>query len=324
MKKVSFIDLFCGIGGFRYALNAAGYHCVFSSDIDKDARTTYQANFGDIPDGDITAITAENIPPHQILCGGFPCQPFSISGNQYGFADARGTLLYEILRIAGTHQPEVLFLENVRNYLTHAGGKTLATTLTLIKNVGYNVFYKILNASDFGVPQKRERLYFVCFRKDLDVADFAFPPPVNLDVAVEDILLPPSGASLDDLVVERKDLRMSDKIDYPRKNRPLRIGTVGKGGQGERVYSAKGHAITLSAFGGGIGAKTGMYWIDGKIRRLHPRECARLMGFPEDFKLHARKNVSYKQFGNSVAIPVVRKIFEEVQKSLNSHSQKAA
>ena len=147
------------------------------------------------------------IPNFDLLFAGFPCQPFSISGNQYGFADARGTLLYEILRIAGTHQPEVLFLENVRNYLTHAGGKTLATTLTLIENVGYNVFYKILNASDFGVPQKRERLYFVCFRKDLGVADFAFPSPVNLDVAVEDILLPPGGASLDDLVIERKDLQ---------------------------------------------------------------------------------------------------------------------
>ena len=324
MKKVSFIDLFCGIGGFRYALDAAGYNCVFSSDIDKDARATYQANFGTIPDGDITAIPPRNIPPHQILCGGFPCQPFSISGNQYGFADARGTLLYEILRIAGSHQPDVLFLENVRNYLSHAGGKTMATTLSLMENAGYTVYYKVLNASDFGVPQKRERLYFVCFRKDLGVTDFTFPSPVSLDVAVEDILFPSGDPSLDDLVIERKDLRMADQLDQPRRNRPLRIGTVGKGGQGERVYSVKGHAITLSAFGGGIGAKTGMYWIDGKIRRLHPRECARLMGFPEDFKLHARKNVSYKQFGNSVAIPVVRKIFEEVQNRLNNPSQQAA
>lgn len=324
MKKVSFVDLFCGIGGFRYALDAAGYNCVFSSDIDKDARATYQANFGTIPDGDITAIPPRNIPPHQILCGGFPCQPFSISGNQYGFADARGTLLYEILRIAGSHQPDVLFLENVRNYLSHAGGKTMATTLALMENAGYTVYYKVLNASDFGVPQKRERLYFVCFRKDLGVTDFTFPSPVSLDVAVEDILFPSGDPSLDDLVIERKDLRMADQLDHPRRNRPLRIGTVGKGGQGERVYSVKGHAITLSAFGGGIGAKTGMYWIDGKIRRLHPRECARLMGFPEDFKLHARKNVSYKQFGNSVAIPVVRKIFEEVQNRLNNPSQQAA
>ena len=132
------------------------------------------ANFGESPVGDITKIEASVIPEHQILCGGFPCQPFSISGNQGGFQDARGTLLYEILRIADYHQPEVLFLENVRNYESHAGGKTLATTLCLIEKAGYEPFTKVLNASEYGVPQKRERLYFVCFRRDLGISKFNF------------------------------------------------------------------------------------------------------------------------------------------------------
>jgi DNA (cytosine-5)-methyltransferase 1 len=324
MEKLSFIDLFCGIGGFRYALESEGHRCVFSSDLDKDARETYRSNFGDSPSGDITKIKSIDIPNHQVICGGFPCQPFSISGNQNGFADARGTLLYEILRIAKVHRPQVLFLENVKNYLSHAGGKTLITTVNLLKRVGYDVFYKVLNASNFGVPQKRERLYFVCFRKDLRVSHFPFPTPSSSNVAVEDILLAPDDSVLEGLFIERKDMRLATEVDLPREDRPLRIGTVGKGGQGERIYSPKGHAITFSAFGGGIGARTGMYLIDGKIRRLHPRECARAMGFPEGFKLHARRNVCYKQFGNSVAIPVVRQIFAKVQTTLISNSQKAA
>ena len=324
MEKLKFIDLFCGIGGFRLSLESFGHHCVFSSDSDKDARETYIANFGESPVGDITKIEASVIPEHQILCGGFPCQPFSISGNQGGFQDARGTLLYEILRIADYHQPEVLFLENVRNYESHAGGKTLDTTLSLMEKAGYEPFTKVLNASDFGIPQKRERLYFVCFRKDLGVSNFQFPEPIQSDVAVEDVLLPEGDPALQSLIIKREDLSLIKQLPETRSNRPLRIGTVGKGGQGERVYSPKGHAITLSAFGGGIGARTGMYLINESVRRLHPRECARLMGFPESFQLHDRRNVSYKHFGNSVAIPVVVKIFKEIQKSLSEAHLKAA
>jgi DNA (cytosine-5)-methyltransferase 1 len=170
------------------------------------------------------------------------------------------------------------------------------------------------------VAQKRERVYFVCFRKELGIEDFSFPEPSDEDVAVEDILLPEGDRRLDDLIIERSDLRLKEKLPDERENRPLRIGTVGKGGQGERVYSPKGHAITLSAFGGGIGAKTGMYLIDGQIRRLHPEECRRLMGFPEGFQLHERSNVSYKQFGNSVSVPVVREIFKSIEQALETQS----
>ncbi|MDG0963987.1 MAG: DNA cytosine methyltransferase [Opitutales bacterium] len=324
MGKVNYIDLFCGVGGFRHALNSPNTRCVFSSDIDPDARLIYGQNWGEIPAGDISQVEVAEIPAHDVLCGGFPCQPFSISGNQGGFEDARGTLLHEILRIARHHQPRVLFLENVKNFLGHADGKTLATTLRLLNQVGYDVHYSLLNASYYGVAQKRERVYFVCFRKDLGITDFQFPKPSDEDVAVEDIVLPGNDPRLDDLIIERTDLRMKENLPADRENRTLRIGTVGKGGQGERVYSPKGHAITLSAFGGGIGAKTGMYLMDGKIRRLHPEECRRLMGFPDGFKLHDRPNVSYKQFGNSVAVPVVRKIFQSTLHALTAATRQAA
>ena len=324
MMKISFIDLFCGIGGFRSALESVNAECVFSSDIDPHAREIYQKNWGDEPYGDIKKIEPVSIPAHDILCAGFPCQPFSISGNRGGFSDARGTLLYEILRISRHHNPKVLFLENVKNYLSHENGKTMDTTIQLLNELGYQVYYSLLNASRYGVPQKRERVYFVCFRKELGVEDFSFPEPSNEDLAVEDILLPKGDPRLDNLIIQRTDLRLKEKIPTGRESRPLRIGTVGKGGQGERVYSPKGHAITLSAFGGGIGARTGMYLIDGQIRRLHPEECRRLMGFPNGFKLHDRPNVSYKQFGNSVAVPVVGRIALSIFNTLKECYLRAA
>ena len=323
-KSLRFIDLFCGIGGFRQALEGCGHSCVFSSDWDKDARLTYRENYGESPFGDLTEAKVEEIPTHDVLCAGFPCQPFSISGNQVGFADARGTLLYEILRVARHHRPRALFLENVKNYLGHDSGRTLETTLGLLDKEGYRVYYNVLNASRFGVPQKRERIYFVCLRKDLELSEFQFPEPTDECIALEELLLPSDDPRLDDLIIERSDLRWNSELHPDRENRPLRIGTVGKGGQGERVYSPKGHAITLSAYGGGIGAKTGMYFVDGRVRRLHPVECRRLMGFPEDFVLHPRRNVCYRQFGNSVVVPVVRKIFQSIERTLDIPSLCAA
>ena len=176
---MKFIDLFCGIGGFRVALEELGHQCVFSSDSDKDARYTYQKNYSEMPSGDITRISSEEIPKHQVLCGGFPCQPFSISGNQGGFDDARGTLLHEILRVARHRRPKILFLENVKNYLRHDGGKTLETTVRLLEMANYEVYFQLLNASRYGVAQKRERVYFVCFRKDLNITTFRFPSPLD-------------------------------------------------------------------------------------------------------------------------------------------------
>ena len=316
MKKLKFIDLFCGIGGFRLALEMRGHQCLFSSDWDPHAQLVYHQNYGDCPVGDITQYPGNDIPGHDLLCGGFPCQPFSISGNQKGFKDTRGTLLHEILRIARESRPKVLLLENVRNYLNHNGGQTMAVTLELLKSAEYQVYFRTLNSSDFGVPQKRERLFFVCFHKDITAEKFSFPEPKKEDVALEDILLPENDPRLEELIVRRDDLVLKNELPTRRENRPLRIGTVGKGGQGERVYSVKGHAITLSAFGGGIGAKTGMYLVNNNVRRLHPVECQRIMGFPDNFILHEKTNVCYKQFGNSVVVPVVSALLEEIEKTL--------
>ncbi len=323
-KRMRFVDLFCGIGGFRQALEELGHECVFSSDLDKDARLTYEENYGESPSGDLTQIVASSIPRHQVLCGGFPCQPFSISGNLGGFEDARGTMLHEILRIARHHQPQILLLENVKNYRVHEAGKTLETTLRLLDEAGYDSFHEVLNASRFGVPQKRERIYFVCLRKDLKVSEFAFPKPSDDIVCLEDSLLPVGDPRLDGLFIERKDVRMSLELPKSPENKPLRIGTLGKGGQGERIYSALGHAVTLSAFGGGVGAKTGIYLVPGGIRRLHPEECRRIMGFREGFRLHPSQNVSFRQFGNSVVVPVIRKIFESVEDCLEKRNLEAA
>src|ERR1035437_6714939 len=178
MKKFTFIDLFSGIGGFREALQQLGGNCVFSSECDNDAQDVYERNFNERPFGDITKILENTIPIHDVLCAGFPCQSFSISGNRKGFEDkTRGTLFYDIIRITKYHQPKVLFLENVKNIITHSGGTTLKIILSSLDEIGYNVSYKVINASEFGVPQARERVYFICTRKDLGDIKFEFPTP---------------------------------------------------------------------------------------------------------------------------------------------------
>ncbi len=322
--QLKFIDLFCGIGGFRQAMGGINATCVFSADWDAHVQSVYRENYGETPVGDIKKLSTDDVPKHDILCGGFPCQPFSISGNQHGFKDGRGTLLHEILRIARAAKPAVLFLENVKNYLTHDSGSTMRRTIELIQESGYSVFHDMVDSSGFGVPQKRVRLFFVCFRKDLDINEFSFPEPFNEDVALEDILLASDDPRLSSLWIDRNDFRMKAELPVERESKPLRIGTIGKGGQGERVYSTKGHAVTLSAFGGGIGAKTGMYLVDGKIRRLHPEECRKIMGFAEGFKVHPRQNIAFQQFGNSVAVPVVRAIGDRIKSTLNHSSGIAA
>jgi len=162
---MKFIDLFAGIGGFRQALESYGAECVFSSEIDKYAIETYIANYNEKPCGDITKIKSEDIPKHDILCAGFPCQPFSISGNQLGFDDKRGILFFEIYRIVKHHMPKILFLENVANLKQHNDTKTIEQMKQMLCELGYIVNVKILNASDFNVPQSRKRIYFVCFNK---------------------------------------------------------------------------------------------------------------------------------------------------------------
>ena len=316
-KHAKYIDLFAGIGGFHQAMDSMGAECVFASEWDKDCQVVYEQNYGIRPAGDITQIAAEDIPPHDVLCAGFPCQAFSISGKQQGFEDTRGMLFFDVVRIAEYHKPKLLFLENVKNFARHDGGKTLKVVEASLQQLGYRVFHKVLNASNFGVPQKRERIYIVAFRDDLGIDDFEFPISAGESTKLIDYCLDDSQTV--DLVIQRDDIVMKDNLNvepdllgnYPQKS--IRIGTVNKGGQGERIYHPFGHAVTLSAYGGGVGAKTGLYLINDKIRRLAPRECARIMGFPDDFILSKNKNVSYRQFGNGVVVNVMQAILRAVE-----------
>lgn len=311
-KKFTFIDLFAGIGGFRYALESFGGKCVFSSEWDKNSQYTYMVNHGEMPQGDITKINEDMIPAHDVLCAGFPCQAFSISGKQLGFDDTRGTLFRDVARIAKFHKPKILFLENVKNLLRHDSGRTVEVIENTLKEIGYTPFIKMLRSSDFEVPQARERVYLIWFRNDLNIVDFNFPFIVDKIRVVEDILendnsvLPECHITRPDIEFYKSESSMVDK------RKPWQIGKINKGGQGERIYSIKSAGITLSAYGGGAASKTGAYLINGKVRKLTPRECARMQGFPEDFILPASRNVAYKQFGDSVSVPVLKKIFSKI------------
>lgn len=325
LSKYKFIDLFSGIGGFHLALNSFGAECVFASEIDQKAAKVYFKNFGVLPDGDITKIKASEIPEHNIICGGFPCQAFSISGKRKGFEDTRGTLFFDILRIADYHKPKILFLENVKNFAKHDDGNTLKTVISSLNEIGYDVFYKVLNASNFGLPQNRERIYFIAFRNDLEIENFQFPKNSNINISLNDVLeINPNDAK----IIDRNDIDIYKDLDSENLfeddlifNRPMQIGKVNKGGQGERIYDPRGHAITLSAFGGGVGSKTGLYKINGKIRKLSPRECARLQGFPDTFNLDDSQSQSYKQFGNSVAINVLQNILIKIADKIEVNEQ---
>ena len=311
LSGYTFIDLFAGLGGFRLALESLGAKCVYSSEWDKPVRKVYSDNFDEIPDGDITQVDEKSVPDHDILCAGFPCQAFSISGKQHGFEDSRGTLFFDVARIVKEKQPKVVFMENVKNFASHDGGKTLDVVRATMENLGYTFFYKVLSAVDFGIPQKRERIYMVCFRNDLNVASFNYPKPFELQKHVEDFLLSDENM-VSHLYVDRPDTYFNDKKDEHYSNKTIRLGIVNKGGQGERIYSTKGIAITLSANGGGVFSKTGGYLINGRTRKLHPRECARLMGFPDSYIISDSPNQVYKQFGNSVVIDVLQLIAIEI------------
>lgn len=312
LEDFSFIDLFCGIGGFRLALESFGAKCIFSIDNNKQAVKTYDTNFNSNSYGDITLINEEDIPKHDILCAGFPCQAFSISGKQKGFEDTRGTLFFDVVRIAEFHKPKILFLENVGNLMNHDKGRTFKIIKKTLRSIGYNVYYDILNASKFGVPQSRKRIYIIAIRKDIDNHNFKFPQETDELISIKSVLLPNDEC-------EEFMLKKEYKLDHGKikkfnkiQNKPLRVGTVNKGGQGDRIYSENGHAITLSADGGGNGARTGLYLIDGKIRKLHPRETARLMGFPEDYIINPSINQAHKQFGNSVIVDMIQYIVKEI------------
>lgn len=305
MKKTpsfTFIDLFAGIGGMRLAFEHAGGTCVFSSEWDAFAAKTYKENFGEVPAGDITKIETRRIPKHDVLVAGFPCQPFSNAGLKLGFEDTRGTLFFEIARIMKTRRPAMALLENVKGFTIHDGGRTHATVVRVLKNLGYTVHSAVLNASDFGVPQNRERVYMVAIRSDISgQASFKFPKPTKKPTRVGSIL---------DTEVDPKYV-LSNKL-WKGHQRRLREHRARGNGFGYSLFTEDSvRASTISA----------RYYKDGSEiliktktnpRRLTPREAARLQGFPESFRIPVSDTQAYKQFGNSVAIPVVRAIARQM------------
>lgn len=308
-EKFTFIDLFAGIGGFRIAMQDLGCKCVFTSEWDKNAQITYKNNFGEIPFGDITTPEVRKYIPHQfdILCAGFPCQPFSLAGVsartflglEHGFNHpTQGNLFFEIVKIAEKYQPEVLFLENVKNLKSHDGGNTFRTIERMIKEIGYSFFSYVVNAQT-EVPQRRERTYMVCF-KDKSI-NFEFPKFEGEPLKLKTILdhnVPPKY-TISDKLWEGHQRRTKNNVDR---------------GAGFTAYLAnlEKPSNTIVARYGKDGKECLIPQFGQNPRMLTPRECARLQGFPEKYILPKTDPPAYRQFGNSVAIPVIEKIAKEI------------
>lgn len=300
-----FIDLFCGIGGFRIALEHLNAECVFSSDIDKYARQTYYDNFNEYPAGDITQINENDIPNHDILCAGFPCQPFSIAGKRLGFNDTRGTLFFDILRIIKAKKPRAFILENVAGIINHDNKKTINTILELLKQENYNIFYEIINATDLGIPQNRKRWYCVGIDKNYK-ANFIFPKKLPKQINLENIIEKKEIKEYEitkiakeninkfkDNIINNHDLILAYEIRKSRcsfktdKISPCLTAKMGTGGNNVPV---------LVNFN----------------RKLTEMECLGLMGFPKEYKIKKNYSQSYKQIGNSVIVPIIEEIAKEL------------
>lgn len=301
MGKIKFIDLFCGIGGFRYAAETLGWECKFSCDIDEECRKAYKWNFGDEPFGDIKELNEKEIPDHDILLAGFPCQPFSICGEQKGFEDTRGTLFFDIARILREKKPKVFVLENVKMLKGHNQGKTISRIEEVLKKLGYEVFVDVLNALDFGLPQKRERIFIVGSKEKF--FDFRFPNGHCIRrKSLSEILekkVPQKFFASECIQANRKKL-------HPNPHPSPAIWHENKGGH----ISSYPFSCALRA-----GASYNYLLVDG-IRRLTPREMLRLQGFPEKFEIVCNDSQTRKQAGNSVPVPMVKAVLEEVYKAL--------
>lgn len=303
------IDLFAGIGGIRLGFEQAfkDIECVFTSEIDKHAVQTYQANFGnEIVYGDITQIDEESIPNHDILLAGFPCQPFSQAGLKKGFTDTRGTLFFDIERILLAKRPQAFLLENVKQLKGHDKGRTLQVILEHLDQAGYKVFYDVLKARDFGVPQNRERIYLVGF---LDHSvKFEFPKPIGIETRVGDIL---------DHQVDEK-YTISDRLWAGHQRRKENNKLNGKGFGYGLVNENSEYTNTISARYYKDGSEILIEQKNKNPRKLTPREASRLQGFPKDFVIPVSDAQSYKQFGNSVCVPVIRAIAENMYKAMKN------
>ena len=310
-ENFTFIDLFAGIGGLRQAFESSGGKCLFSSEWNKFSQQTYEANFGDVPQGDITKIDEKEIPDHDILVGGFPCQPFSIAGvsaknhlgREHGFKDkTQGTLFFDVCRIIKEKQPSAFLLENVKNLKSHDKGNTFKVIINALENeLNYDIHYKVIDAGKV-VPQHRERIFIVGFREPLD---FKFPELVDKRPVLGDVL--------EDSVDEKYTLK--DGTWNALQRHKAKHKAKGNG-FGFNLADRKGIAKTLSARYYKDGAEILIDQGKKNPRRLTPRECARIMGFPEKFKIPVSDNQAYRQFGNAVVVPVVKEIAKAMVKCM--------
>jgi len=320
-ETIKFIDLFCGIGGIRLGMDNAGFECVLSCDINTECQKTYSENYGEVPRGDITTISEKDVPDFDILCAGFPCQPFSISGKQKGFADDRGTLFFEICRFIKEKEPRVVFLENVKHLIHHDSGRTLETILKKLRVLGYSPEWKLLNALDFGVPQNRERIIIVA-TKDKPF-DFDSIQKANRRILVD--FLDKQGdfefLNSEDftLIGNPKIQKQSGLCFVGYRNKSIRKAGVRPGTehlsrvhkQPNRIYSVKGTHPTLPSQ-----ETSGRYWIllpDNSVRKLTIDECFRIMGFPNDFIRPSALGEQYKQIGNSVCVPMISAVAKAIR-----------
>lgn len=297
----TFIDLFAGIGGTRLGFESAGGECVFTSEWDPHAQRTYQANFGERPHGDITQIKSSDIPDFDVLLAGFPCQPFSSIGRRQGFLhETQGTLFYDVARIIKDKNPKAFLLENVPGLLTHDNGKTFEVIKNTLLELGYTVDYQVLNSAEFGVPQQRRRIYIVGFRRDLVDTAFQFSYPIGKkkNVFINQFL-------------------EKDAVGYSISKR-LQDGYMYKVNDGRPMIvdqNSKIHVKTLVASYHKIQRLTGTFVRDGEtgLRLFTHSECKAIMGFPKDFIIPVSRTQMYRQFGNSVVIPVVSAVAKQMK-----------
>lgn len=323
--KFKFIDLFAGVGGFRLALQNLGGKCVFTSEWDKEAQKTYKANFGEVPFGDITKEDTKKYVPDEfdVLCAGFPCQAFSIAGKRGGFEDTRGTLFFDVAEIIKRKKPKAIFLENVKGLRNHNGGRTLETILNVLRNdLNYYVPEpQIMNAKDFGVPQHRERIYIVGFRKDLGISQFEYPKPIDKKVTF---------SSVKESNTVPTKYYLSTQYVQTLHNHKARHESKGNG-FGFAIIPDDGIANAIVV--GGMGRERNLV-IDDRItdftptthikgvvnregiRKMTPREWARLQGFPDNYIIPVADASAYKQFGNSVAVPAIQATASKVIETL--------
>lgn len=308
MEKLKFIDLFAGIGGIRLGFEDENTECVFSCEWDKFSQKTYKENFGEVPAGDITEIEAKEIPHHDILLAGFPCQPFSKIGKREGFKNAtQGTLFFDVVRILDYHKPKAFLLENVTGILSDDGGKTIQTIMGALDELGYDAQYEILNSADFGLPQNRRRVIFVGFLKELNTSfDYPIGSP-NVKVPISDILESGmEGYSISKHLQQSYLFKKDDgKPQIVDENSTIQVNTL----------VASYHKIQRI---------TGTFVKDGEtgLRLFTKNECLQLQGFPLDFKIPVSRTQMYRQLGNSVSVPVIKAVADAMKKELERVSDK--